>query len=157
MDDNKNAHIIELLEQNELALMRLYTNYAKLYPKYKKFWTKIAEDEAVHAKILHDLRGHIKHRSLSVNSSKFNEQAIINSIKYLDDELTAEKEDRKDPLDAFTTASIIETSMLENNFFQAFEVLPKDLMESCMKLIRETECHKIAVTRKVEELSKKQS
>jgi hypothetical protein len=48
--------IIELFEQNELDVSRLYGIYADIFPKHADFWSRLSQEEIEHAHVINDTR-----------------------------------------------------------------------------------------------------
>ncbi len=139
-DDYQNKVIQELIE-HELALKELYEVYAEKFPENKDFWNKIAAEELGHATWIRRLESDISQGKTLFKEDRFNTQLIQTSTDYVNSQIASALQHDLELINALSVAVDIEQVMLENKFFEVFEVDSIELKQIMQSLQKATEEH----------------
>ena len=133
--------ILELLAENEEHIARLYRLYSEKLPKFKDFWSQLADEEIEHASWIRDFASGVKEDTLQINEKRFPRSALQTYKEYLDGSI--EKATRKgvDTMSAFTTALYIEESLIELKFFEVIDSGSEDFDKVLLRLKKATAEH----------------
>ena len=133
--------VLELLAENEEHIARLYRLYAEKLPKFRDFWTRLADEEIEHASWIRDFAGGVKDNTLYLNEKRFPREALQTYREYLEGSM--EKAIRKgvDTISAFTTAFYIEESLIELKFFEVIDSGSEDFDKVLLRLKKATVEH----------------
>jgi len=134
--------LLQLLEQQELALHRLYTTLAEIFTDYQTFWKKIAEDERQHARWLKALGVKVKEGSLSVQENVIRAAAVRSEISFINAQTDRAKHGELSVINAFSIAMSIENDILEKRFFKVFLPQEKPFKGAIQKLMQATREHR---------------
>ena len=130
--------ILDLFEQNELNISRLYRLYSQRLGEKKDFWEQISREEIQHAL---DIRNSYKGKEDIFKESSFSR----GTIKYVSDFVleSVEKAQKGEftHAEALESALRIEQSFLEKKCFDIFIPNNKKVQEVLKKLNKETEEH----------------
>lgn len=135
------AEVMTLLSDHEKAIGGLYQEFSRAFPEHKAFWSGCAEEEGHHAEILRSMQELVARKAARF-TGRFNEAAIHTSLKYVQGQTAQAGEGRISLKQAYSIALNIETSLLENRYF---EIISTDTDESkylIKTLLEETRKHK---------------
>lgn len=82
----KQFRVLELLARHEEAISDIYSLCGDAFRENKDFWQKIAKEEKIHARWIRNLKPKIETSLVYLETEKFTEQSIYNSIKYIEQE-----------------------------------------------------------------------
>ena len=112
--------ILHLFSENEKKVSELYSLYANHFPKHKRFWEKIANEETIHAKILQEGKEKLSCKGELVKESMHANGIIERLTQFIDLELERAKNEIISLEEAVETALRIEQSMIEDKCFHIF-------------------------------------
>lgn len=141
--------VLELLAQHEEAVRDLYTTFGKHSSSMKDFWIKIAGEESLHARWIRDLRPKIEMNLAYLNTKKFTERSIFESIDYLQIEKAKVEGGKYSDKAALMTALGIENALIDSKVLELFETDTAELKHFLNYLVEETKKHIAAVKEKI--------
>lgn len=133
--------VIRLLSSHEVSIGNLYAEFTKLFNDYEKFWSECSEDEYKHAETIKRLHALVEQGDV-VLTGRFNESAIQTSMKYINNQTQKAREGKISFVESFSIAFSIESSFLENRFFDAFSGDKIEFQKIKQYLTDETQKHK---------------
>jgi hypothetical protein len=136
MRDNKS--LIDLFEDNELNVSRLYRVYSKRFPADEPFWKRLSAEEITHAGQIRTLR---TLSGLKLVENNFTRGIVNYVIDFVKKEIEKAEVGAISDIEAVNVALRIEQSILEKKYFDFFQDTDKTLDEVMGKLGRETEIH----------------
>jgi hypothetical protein len=134
--------IFDGLAANEEAIGALYKVYAEMFPRYGRFFTGLAGEEAGHANWVRELAKTAAEVALKIDAERFNLAALDKSLKEIDSLKQAAEDADFSVKKALQTALKLEEEMLEAKYFEVIkddEVILADLLR---KLERATLVHR---------------
>ena len=146
--------VINLLEENELALNQLYEAYAEEFHEYSWLWGRLAEEEKKHARWVSSLLHKIQDGSLFFNNSRFKAQAIQSFVTFLYAETEKVQNRHISLTQALSTALYIERSLIENRFLEPFEGDSPVLERVLVNLTKSTKAHQRFIEKAYEQYKK---
>jgi rubrerythrin len=147
----KKDKILDLFEQNELNVSRLYKLYSKIDEKYQKFWEKLAQEEIQHAL---EIRKSYQGQEDIFQENKFSRGIIKYVADFVQESVDRAKKDKLSQTEALETALRIEQSFLEKKCFEIFIPSHQKVKKVLEKLNQETEEHVERLRNKLEKLTK---
>jgi hypothetical protein len=151
---NKPPDIIEILAANEEGIAILYGGYANAFPVLREFWLPLADEELQHASWIRNLNAATGCNSISVNETRFNVNAVHSFKDYLDNELARLNEQNIPLIEALSTTSYIEQSLIEAKFFEVFETDSTELKDILTKIRNDTTAHRNRAKAELEKFKK---
>jgi hypothetical protein len=143
--------LVELFEENELNVSKLYKIYSEKFPDCKNFWQKLSLEEIGHANQIRTLR---LRPGEDFAENNFTRGIVSYVISFVEEEIDKAKAGGVSNLDALNTALRIEHSILEKQYFDFFRPADKSLKEVMENLGRETGKHLKMLQEKVEKLER---
>lgn len=134
----KKDNILDLFEQNEQNVSRLYKLYSKIDEKYQKFWEKLAQEEIQHAL---EIRESYQGQEDIFQENKFSRGIIKYVADFVQESLNRAKKYKLSQREALETALRIEQSFLEKKCFEIFIPSHQKVKKVLEKLNQETEEH----------------
>lgn len=150
----KKDKILDLFEQNELNISRLYKIYAKIDIKYKNFWEQLAREEIQHAL---EIRESYKGKEDIFQENNFSRGIIKYVADFVQESVEKAKKDKLNQTEALETALRIEQSFLEKKCFEIFISSNKKVQQVLEKLNQETEEHADRLRQKLEKIKNKKT
>jgi hypothetical protein len=144
--------ILDLFEQNELNVSRLYKIYSKIDKKYQKFWEKLAREEIQHAL---EIRESYQGQEDIFQENKFSRGIIKYVADFVPKSVEKAKKNKLSQTEAFETALRIEQSFLEKKCFEIFIPSHQKVKEVLEKLNQETEEHVERLKLELDKINKK--
>jgi hypothetical protein len=151
---NKSPEIIEMLAANEEGVAILYRGYANAFPALREFWLPLADEELQHACWIRNLDAATGSNSMSVNETRFNVNAIRSFNDYLENELARLNERNIPLIEALSTTSYIEQSLIEAKFFEVFETDSTEIKDVLTKIRNDTTAHRNRAKTELEKFKK---
>jgi hypothetical protein len=144
-------NILNLFEENELNISRLYKLYAKSNPKHKNFWQKLASEEIQHAL---EIRGSYQGQEEVFEENNFSRGTIKYVSDFVRDNIIKAQKEKVDHSKALEIALRIEQSFLEKKCFELFTPNKQKVKEVLEKLNKETEEHVGRLKKELERIKK---
>ena len=146
--------LIQEIRRHELILAKMYRQFSKSHPNHKGFWSKLAHEEAIHAKWIKSLGQHYQNGNIGLADVKVSPQAIKTSISHLERQTEASKNGNLTLLNAVSIALDIEKSMIDNKIFEIFDLMGVKNGRIREGLEKETAKHRQHLEKLYTELSK---
>jgi rubrerythrin len=153
----QSGDVIELVQEiirHELNLEKMYQQFAKSHPNHRQFWSDLAREEAMHAKWITSLARHYKNGRIGSSDFKLNHQVVKTSISHLEKQTEASKNGKLSLLNAASIALDVEKSMIENKFFEIFDLADDTHAQIRAGLEKATSKHRQKLEKLFSELSK---
>lgn len=115
--------LVQEIKRHELALAKMYKQFAVSHPEHREFWDQLAREEAIHAEWIESLGRHYQNGQIGLSGLKLNHQAIKTSISHLENQTEASRNGDLSLLNAVSIALDIEKSMIDNKFFEIFDLV----------------------------------
>ena len=133
--------VLDLLEEHERAIGRLYAAYAERFAQERTFWQGLSREEGKHAEVVALLRPKIKNDPDSLLVARFPVAAIEHSIAYINKLIDQADDPGLTRTKAISTAVDIETALLENKYFEVFASDNPSLKRILVALDQGTRAH----------------
>ena len=156
MQTDEMNEIIEGIRQHELSLAKMYQQFAKSHPDHNQFWSQLAREEAMHAKWIGSLGRYYQKGQLDVSGLKLNHQALKTSISHIVKQTESSRNGDLSLLKAVSIALDIEKSMIDNKFFEIFDLGDAKFDRIRTGLIKETAKHRQHLENLFSELNENQ-
>lgn len=153
MKSNDVNELIQEIIRHEVSLEKMYKQFAKSHPNHRQFWSQIAREEALHVKWIKSLADHYTNGHIGLSDIKLNHQTLKTSISHLERQIEASKNGRLSLLNAVSIALDIEKSMIENKFFEIFDLGEGKRRQIRAGLEKETSKHRQKLEKLLSELS----
>ena len=147
------SELIQEIIKHELNLEKMYEQFAKSHPNHQQFWSELAREEAMHAKWIKSLARAYKNGHIVSSDFKLNHLAVKTSISHLEKQTEASKNGNLSLLKAVSMAMDIEKSMIENKFFEIFDLAHSNHDRIRAKLEKETYKHRQKLEKLFSELN----
>lgn len=123
MDLNSDQkELLETFVEQEYLISILYKLFAKLYPEYRDFWTKIAKEELDHASLIKRISHGISCGEILFAQGELRSSMLVSSMKYIKGLINEFRNTRDIPvMQAVNTALTLEKSLWETQVFNYFE------------------------------------
>ena len=145
--------LIQEIRRHELILAKMYKQFSKAHPHHNKFWSRLAHEEAMHAKWIKSLGRHCENGDIGVLESKISHQAIKTSISHLERQTEASRNGNLSLLNAVTVALDIEKSMIDKKIFDIFDLAGAKNGRIRANLEKETTRHRQSLEQLYSELN----
>lgn len=139
-NSSKTAHMLQKLTENEESLARLYSTYANVFPKKRKFWLDLADEERKHAGMIQELSSG-KIPSVEVKNNNFDMNVFQISLDFIAEKQTQAESEKLSIKEAVRVALDIETGMLERGYFDVFTGDSPEFNRLFKILLKETQKH----------------
>lgn len=149
---NYNRVLLDLLEEQEETIAKIYDFYAQRFPDHEPFWSKLAKDERNHAKWVRALRGEVEQGSVRVDPRHLKIEEISRFAKWLKQILTDAEAAPMKVAQAFHTAAKIESGLLEEPFQKVFLPSDRKAQKILENLVTQTQGHADAVAKMLEQV-----
>ena len=133
--------VLDLLEEHERIIGRLYAVYAERFPQERTFWQGLSREENKHAECIASLRPKIENDPNSLIVTRFPMAAIEHSIGYINKLIEQAQHPSLTRTKALSAAMDIETALLENKYFEVFASDSPPLRRVLELLDRGTHAH----------------
>ncbi len=137
----KKIRTLELMVEHEKAISQLYQAYARLFPKQKEFWSKIASEEIEHANWISRLHSQVEEELLYFKERRFNEAAIETSLEYVKSKLAEARKEKISAKRALSVARDLESGLIEKKYFEVFESDCREIEQIFLDLAAATREH----------------
>jgi len=145
--------LVAQIRRHELTLAKMYTQFAKSYPKHRQLLSQLAREEVLHAKWMKSLAQHYTKGHLGLSDFRLNPQVLRTSISRLEKQIEESKQGRLSLRNAVAIALDVEKSMIENKFFEIFDLVEGKRNRIRAGLEKETSKHRQKLEKLFSELS----
>lgn len=142
---NQKKTILELFEENEVDISRLYRIYSQKIKGHKRFWEELSKEEIEHSLELNKIREEEKTDMIKENN--FSRGIVKYVSDFVAEQIKVAKNGKITHREAIEIALRIEQSMLEKKCFEIFIPSKESLKKVLKNLNKETEKH-VEVLRK---------
>ncbi len=132
---------IEGLVRIEETLAKIYRLFAKRFPANRDLWSRMAEEEGIHAKWIHDLYGQVEEGSVRLGEDGFRVEGIQLFLDYAEERFKEAQEGKLPFLHALDIALDLESALLERKFYQIFEADSEALEQAFEDMDRQIQEH----------------
>jgi len=132
---------LELLAKSEEKIGELYLQYAGLFSEEADFWTKLAKDEAKHARWVRSLLPRVQSEQVTFREERLGSQAFILFYDYLEQRL---REIRAQPISLLAALAIAidaESTLVEKAFYDIFQTTDPKGARTLALLSRSADAH----------------
>ena len=137
----KKVRTLELMAEHEKVISRLYQEYARKFPKYQDFWSKLASEEIEHARWISRLHAQVKDGLLHFNEGRFKEAAIKTSLEYVKSKITEAQKENISAKKALSVARDLENGLIEKKYFEIFAFDCREIKQVFLDLAAATRKH----------------
>ncbi|MFZ4857377.1 MAG: hypothetical protein ACOYL3_13365 [Desulfuromonadaceae bacterium] len=144
--DSDQKELVELFVKQEFLIGVLYKLFARRYPEYKEFWSKMAKEELQHATLIKRMV-----ESDSLNKIKFSQgelraSVLASSMKFIEGTISEFKNNENIPvIKAARVALQLEQGLWEKKVFQFFDGDSDEVRRIMEALNSEQELHIIQI------------
>ena len=132
---------VEILAENEDATADLYAAYAECYPEHRAFWLRLVQEEHLHALWVRQMLDRVHSGEIDIREDRFTPETYQAFLDYLHRRLRETQSQSPTLLEALTIARDLESSMIEQVFFQVFEGDAPALQQMLRNLHASTQAH----------------
>jgi hypothetical protein len=119
--ENTYVNELEMMARHEEVIGELYSEYARVFPDYEDFWSRLANEEAGHAAWIRRLFSDVEKGTVVLKDNRFNVKAIETSMKYVKGWIVQAKNEVLDPIQALSMARDLENSLIEKNYLAVYD------------------------------------
>lgn len=128
------------MRKQELLVGELYNIFAEKFPEHAGFWSKLFQEEHVHAYWLETLSLHSSSGKVYFNEGRFDLAPINEMIDHVNGLIEKAKEGMS-LIEALAAANDIEQGMIEKKFFEVFKGDSAEFEKTLAQLKKETAEH----------------
>ncbi|MDZ7611313.1 MAG: hypothetical protein U5L10_00965 [Candidatus Moranbacteria bacterium] len=128
--------ILDVFEENERMVGRLYEIYADKFPQRKDLWLQLVREEDEHVKEVRRIKKISKERDFA--ESVFHRTVVHQVMEFVQECIEKAREEKMSYKEAVETALRIEQSVLEKKCFDLFATTNKTVKEILDKMEKET-------------------
>ena len=133
---------MEKLAKHEESMGDFYLACANIFPDNRDFWQKISGEEKMHAHWLYNLKSKIENNIVYLETEKFTERSITNSMQYLEEEKRNLEGGKYIEEQAFFIALDLENALIESGNLRLFSSDSSEVKHFLNFLLEETEKHR---------------
>lgn len=135
--------LLIFLRDNEIAISRLYRQFAETFPEDAEFWDKISYQEISHGEDIDQLRQLAVEGILPLGKSTLRSQAVQANIRYINTLIEKCQAGGMSKKKAYALALDLENALIEKKFLDVFDFsMAGDYKSIHNQLITETENHR---------------
>ncbi len=154
MPSEAEREMLAKLARHEGLLSELYGIYAQKVPGQREFWRRLSEDEAEHRHLVEQLGELAETGKFKVRGRRFTPQALDMALDYAQKQLKEARLARRiEEVTALSIARDMETSMVEQRWFEVFTGDSAEAKERLEKLERDTREHRRLVLERWSEVT----
>jgi protein-arginine kinase activator protein McsA len=139
MESKKRKSLLELFEENELQVGRLYELYSQKFPEHESFWHDLSMEESEHVASIQAMQ--IIESDNLIQESKFTRGVLKYVADFVKEKIQEAQKKKITHPEALEIALRIERSIIEKKCFDFFIPTDKKLESILKKLNQETESH----------------
>jgi rubrerythrin len=114
--------LLEAFIEQEYLISILYKLFAKKYPAYKAFWTKMAKEELDHASIIKRITEGVSSDQIKFSHGELRANSLASSMNYVNGLISDCRSDKDVPIaQAVSIALTLEKALWEQQVFKYFE------------------------------------
>jgi len=144
-------HALNLLAEHEKAIGDLYQRFADRFPEYASLWSGCAQEEFRHVEIVRNMQA-MAAQGLISHTGRFNAAAIQTSLSYIADQTNMAQGGELRDRQALAIALNIESSLLENRYFEMFGATAPEFQKMQRTLLEETVKHRRMIQAALEKI-----
>jgi hypothetical protein len=138
---NYDKILLDLLEEQETAVSKIYGFYAERFPEHQAFWRQLSHDERNHAIWIHSLRKGLEKGSVKIDPNHLKLEELGKFTKVLKERLGEAEAGLLSASQAFRYAAWIESGLLEEPFKKVFVASTEKANQLLDKLVEQTQRH----------------
>jgi hypothetical protein len=120
--------IIKLID-NEIAMSRLYRQYAVSFPEDASLWNGLCYQELLHAESIMQLNQWIREGKISKGMTSLTQSAVTASIDFINSVRIRCEQGDLSQVKAYALEFDIENSLIEKRFFSVFALEKPEVLE----------------------------
>lgn len=138
--------LVELFVKQELLIGVLYKLFARRYPEYKAFWSKMAKEEQQHAALIKRMADSDSLNKIRFFQGELRANVLAASMKFIEGTINEFKSDKNIPIiKAARVALQLEQGLWEKKVFQFFDGDSEEVRRIMNALNSEQELHIIQI------------
>lgn len=137
--------LLSLMRAYESLIGELYGIYAKKFPAQQTFWSKISEEEGLHAYWLETLSNQLGGEKIYFDEKRFDIAPLNECIDEVGIRIAEANNEPMEMLEAISVSISIENGMIERKFFEVFESDSPEIKKTFNMLKAATLQHGISV------------
>jgi len=142
---------LTFLAEHEKAIGGLYQVFADSFPEHAAFWSGCAEEEFRHAAIIRNMQALAAKGAICL-TGRFNAAAVKTSLSYIDQQTAMAQSRAMQARQAFAIALNIESSLLENRYFEMFSAASPEFQKMQRTILDETVKHRRMIQAALEKI-----
>lgn len=142
---------LTFLAEHEKAIGGLYQAFADVFPEHAAFWSGCAEEEFRHAAIIRNMQALVAKGTICL-TGRFNSSAIQTSLAYIAQQTSVAKSKEMHARQAYAIALNIESSLLENRYFEMFSAASPEFQKMQRTILDETVKHRRMIQAALEKI-----
>jgi len=127
--------------EHEKAIGRLYTAYARRFPRDREFWLDLSREEQQHARWVESLRLRVEEDPASLVVERFPTGTIELSLAYINRLIENADASHLTRINALSIALDLERSLLEHKYFEVFKSDNPQIERTLQLLRQSTQSH----------------
>ncbi|MBN1141460.1 MAG: hypothetical protein JXB25_06675 [Deltaproteobacteria bacterium] len=144
--------LLVLLRANEIAISRLYHQYALSFPEDAGFWNEMSVQEVSHGQDIDQLRDLAGQGKILAGKTTLRAQAVQTNIRYINALIEDCGQGKLPRKKAYALALDLENALLEKKFFDIFDFTRTGpYTDIRAKLVAETQLHRERIAAKLKE------
>jgi len=146
--------VADALIENELAVARLYEQFAQTFEEDAGFWQGLAKEEHQHARWIGEARDLARTRPVESATPPIRLQAVEHMIQYVESIGERCRKGELTRLNAYALARDVENSLLESRIFGLFVPARDQLRALQERLVRDTSAHRQRISEALDRIRK---
>ena len=134
--------VADALIENELAVARLYEQFAETFEEDAEFWQGLATEEHKHARWIGEARDLARTEPVEPAAPPVRLQAVEHMIQYVESIGERCRKGELTRVNAYALARDVENSLLESRIFGLFVPARDQLRALQERLVRDTSMHR---------------
>ncbi|MEI6827705.1 MAG: hypothetical protein WCK54_19105 [Desulfuromonadales bacterium] len=144
--DGNQKELIDLFVQQEFLVGVLYKLFARRYPEYKVFWTKMAKEEQQHATLIKRMAESDSLNKIRFSQGELRTSVLASSMKFIEGTINEFKSNENIPIiKAARVALQLEQGLWERKVFQFFDGDSDEVRKIMDALHSEQELHIVQI------------
>ncbi len=139
---NPLQELVDKLMENEMAISRLYEQFAETFPEDGRFWNEISREELLHFNWLKQLADFAAREKIGTKPVSLRARNVTASISHINSLREKCRKGEMTREGAFAAAYGIENPLLEKAFFTVFEFASTPYRKIQNEMTRETRTHR---------------
>ncbi len=137
----RQLNIIIKLAELEKSIGRLYDVYTSLFPGHQHFWSSLAREEEIHARIIGELYLPVIRNETRFDERSFNLPILERFISYIEEEAGKALRQERTFINALSISLYIEESLIEQKYFSFVEASTNQIKQVLDRLAADSRRH----------------